>query len=49
MSIYVYFVMFMCVDVMVVSSTYVVSFTGAGVFDVYMFNSVGDRKLSCGT
>ena len=37
--------MFLCVDVMVMSSVYVVSFTcacGVGVSDVYMLNSVGD-------
>ena len=49
------FAMFMslCVDVMeVMSSAYVVSFTGAcgvGVSDVYMLKSVGDRTPPCGT
>ena len=48
------FAMFMslCVDVMVMSSEYVVSFTdvcGVGVSDVYMLNSVGDRTPPCGT
>ena len=36
----------LCVDVMVMSSAYVVSFTGAcgvGVSDVYMLKSVVDR------
>ena len=42
----------LCVDVMVMSSAYVVSFTGAcgvGVSDVYMLKSVGDRTPLCGT
>ena len=48
------FVMFMlfCVDVMVMSSAYVVSFAGAcgvGLSDVYMLNNVGDRTPPCGT
>ena len=48
------FAMFMslCVDVMVVSSAYVISFTGAcgvGVSDVYMLKSVGDSTPHCGT
>ena len=41
----------LCVDVMVMSSAYVVRFTGAccvGVSDVYMLNSVGDRTPPCG-
>ena len=47
------FAMFMllCVDVMVMSSMYSVSFNGAfglGVSDVYMLNSVGDRTSHCG-
>ena len=44
--------MSLCVDVMVMSSAYVVSFTGAcgvGVSDVYMLKSVGDSTLPCGT
>ena len=44
--------MLLCVDVMVMSSAYVVSFTGAcgvGVSDVYMLKSVGDRTPPCGT
>ena len=44
--------MSLCVDVMVMSSAFVVSFTGAcgvGVSDVYMLNSVGDRTPLCGT
>ena len=46
------FAMFMllCVDVMVMSSAYIVSFTGAcgvGVSDVYMLKSVVDRTLWC--
>ena len=43
--------MSLCVDVMVISSAYVVSFTGAcgvGVSDVYMLKSVGGRTPSCG-
>ena len=43
--------MSLCVDVMVMSSVYVVSFTGAcgvGVSDVYMLNIVGDRTPPCG-
>ena len=48
------FAMFMslCVDFMVMSSAYVVSFTGAcdvGRSDVYMLNSVGDRTSPCET
>ena len=48
------FAMFMslCVDVMVMSSAYVVSFTGAcgvEVSDVYMLKSVGDSMPPCGT
>ena len=48
------FVMFMllCVDVMVMSSAYVVRFTGTcgvGVSDVYMLKSVGDRTPPCET
>ena len=48
------FAMFMslCVDVMVMSSAYLVSFTGAcgvGVSDVYMLKSVGDSTPACGT
>ena len=42
----------MCVDVMVMSFTYALSFTGAcgvGVVDVYMLNNVGDRTPPCGT
>ena len=42
----------MCIDVMVMSSEYVVSFTGAcgvGVSDVYKLNNVGDRMPPCGT
>ena len=44
--------MLLCVDVIVISSAYVVSFTGAccvGVPDVYMLKSVGDRTPPCGT
>ena len=40
------------VDVMVMSSAYVVSFTGAclvGVSDVFILKSVGDRTPPCGT
>ena len=49
-----FFSMFMslCVDVMVMSSPYVASFTGAcgvGVSDVYMLKSVGDSTPPCGT
>ena len=48
------FAMFMslCVDVMLMSSAYVVNFTsacGVGVSDVYMLKSVGDIKSPCGT
>ena len=45
------FSMFMslCVDVMVMSSAYDVSFTGVGVSDVYMLKSLGDRTPLCGT
>ena len=48
------FAMFMslCVDVMVMSSAQVVSFTGACgvvVLDVYMLKSVGDSTPPCGT
>ena len=42
----------LCVDVMVISSAYVVSFTdacGVGVSYVYMLNSVCDRTPPCGT
>ena len=42
----------LCVDVMVMSSAYIVSFTGAcgvGVSDVYMLKSVGDNRPPCGT
>ena len=38
--------MSLCVDVMVMSSAYVVSFTGAcgvGVSDVYILNNVGEH------
>lgn len=41
-----------CVDVMVMSSAYVVSCTGArgfGMSAVYMLNSVGERTPPCGT
>ena len=44
--------MSLCVDVMVMSSAYVVGFTGAcgvGVSDVYMLKSVGDSTPPCGT
>ena len=44
--------MSLCVDVMVMSSAYVVSFTGAcgvGVSDVYMLKSVCDRTPPCVT
>ena len=44
--------MSLCVDVMVMSSAYVVSFTGAcgvGVSDVYMLKSLGDSTPPCGT
>ena len=46
------FAMFMplCVDLMVMSSAYVVSFTGAcgvGVGDVYMLTNVSDRTPPC--
>ena len=43
--------MSLCVDVMVMSSLYVVSFAGAcgvGVPDVYMLKSVGDSTPPCG-
>ena len=48
------FAMFMslCVDVMVMSSALVASFTGTcgvGVSDVYMSKSVDDRTPPCGT
>ena len=48
------FAMFMslCVDVMVMSSAQVVSFTGAwgvGVSDVYMLKRVGDSTPPCAT
>ena len=42
----------LCVDVMVMSSAYVVIFTGAcgvGVSDVYMLKSVFDSTPPCGT
>ena len=42
----------LCVDVMVMSSVYVVSFTGScgiGVSDVYMLNSVGNMTPPCGS
>ena len=38
--------MLLCVDVIVISSVYVLSFTGAcgvGVSDMYMLNNVGAR------
>ena len=44
--------MSLCVDVMVMSSAYVVSFTGAcgvGVSDVYILKSVGNSTPPCGT
>ena len=44
--------MSLCVYIMVMSSAYVVSFTGAcgvGVSDVYMLISMGDRTPTCGT
>ena len=44
--------MSLCVNVMVLSSAYVVSFTGAcgvGLSDVYMLKSVGDRTPLCET
>ena len=44
--------MSLCVDVLVMSSAYVVSFTGVcgiGVSDVYMLKSVGDSMPPCGT
>ena len=48
-------IMSMCVDVMVMLSAYIVSFTdddcGAGMYDVYTYilHSVGDRTPPCGT
>ena len=42
----------LCVDVMEMSSAYVVIFTGAcgvGVSDVYMLKSVGDSTVPRGT
>ena len=42
----------LCVDVMVMSSAKVGSFTGGcgvGVSDVHMLKSVGDRTPPCGT
>ena len=44
--------MSLCVDVMVMSYAYIVSFTGAcgvGLSDVYMLKNVGDSTPSCGT
>ena len=44
--------MSLCVDVMVMSSAYVVSFTGAygvGGSDVYLLKSVGDSTPPCRT
>ena len=44
--------MSLCVDVMVMSSLLVVSFTGVcgvGVSDVYMLKSVSDGTPPCGT
>ena len=44
--------MLLCVDVMVMSSAYAVSFIsvcGVGVSDVYMVKSVSDRTAPCGT
>ena len=44
--------MSLCVDVMVMSSAYVVGFTGAcgvGVSDVYMLKIVGDSTQPSGT
>ena len=41
-----------CVDVMVMSSAYAMTCTGAlggGMSAVYMLNSVGDRTPPCGT
>ena len=41
-----------CVDIKVMSSVYVVSFTGAsgvGVSDVYLLKRVCDRTPPCGT
>ena len=46
------FAMSLCVDLIVTSSLYVVSFTGAcgvRVSEVYMLNSMGDRTPLCGT
>ena len=43
--------MSLCVDVIVMSSAYVVSFTsayGVGVSDVYTMKSVGERTPPCG-
>ena len=40
----------MCIDVMVMSSEYVVNFTaacGVGMSDMYMLNNVGDKTPSC--
>ena len=47
--VYCYIMTFMslCVDVMVMSSAYVVSFTGA--CDVHLLNNVADMKPPCGT
>ena len=42
----------MCVEVMVMSSKYVVSFTGTCdvcILDVYILNSVVNRTPPCGT
>ena len=42
--------MSLCVDVMMMSSAYVVTIAyGVGVSDVYMLNSVDDRTPPCGT
>ena len=41
----------LCVDIMAMSSAYVVSFNGAcvGVSNVYMLNNMGDRTPPCET
>ena len=44
--------MLLCVDLMVISFAYVVSFTGAGgtgMSDMYILNSVCDGTPPCGT
>ena len=42
------FAIFLSMYVIVMSSAYVMSFSGVGMSDVYMLNSLGDKTPPCG-